>query len=254
MRGIKPLLIGLSFFGMLVNVKAATAATAGASPVGPYQDITQRNVFGLRAPPAQPRTIVDPAPPSASKVILTGITTILGRPLALLKVQTPPRPGQAPAEQSHILTTGQREGGIEVLAINDEAGTVQVNEAGNVMTLDINRDGPKPPASAQPMQPPIQSIPVQQAPVQQGAVQPPVTPANPVSNAAPAVAVPASLLPPPLPPAVNTGLKPMPTRVPRTGAPSQPATQVEQQGQQLTPEEQTLLQEVERAATNAPPR
>ena len=225
MEGTKLAIYFLALLGLSGQVNAAVSDSAR----GPYQGIVERNIFGLRSPPAQPTTTPPIQTPAAPKVILTGITTILGAPLALLKVQFPAIPGRPANEQSYILTEGQKEGDIEVLKINDQAGTVQVNDFGTVMTLDINKDSPKPPATSP------QPIP------QQAAV------ANP-TNPAPGPALPAPVAPPALPDAANTGLKPVPARVPRTGAPAQPVPPPlpPVQPQQLTPEEQALLLELER--------
>ena len=100
---------------------------------------------------------------SPPKVVLTGITTTLGKPQALLKVQLPPRPGQPLAEKAYILTEGQKDGDLEVLKINEQSGTVEVNNSGTRMTLNFDKDSkaaeiqktdpapPRPPATNAPI-------------------------------------------------------------------------------------------------------
>ena len=81
------------------------------------------------------------------------VTTILGNKRALLKMTPPAKPGEPAKEQSFTLGEGQREGDIEVLEINENAGTVKVNDYGTITTLDFDKDGvkvaggPPPPAA-----------------------------------------------------------------------------------------------------------
>ena len=124
--------------GSILNPKAK-AASAGPL-VNPYHLIPDRNVFGLR-PPVPAASAQAQAP--VQKIILTGITTILGDKRALMKTQPPPgRSGEK--EHSLILTEGQREAGVEVLAIDVKAGSVTVNNSGTVMTLTFEKNGAKP--------------------------------------------------------------------------------------------------------------
>jgi hypothetical protein len=146
-----------------IMVSVSTAAVLGSSvqavapdaSINQYQNISDRNVFGLRPPPAQlPAT----NPPAAlPKITLTGITTILGNKRALMKVApTGLKPGD-PKELSMILTEGQREGDIEVLQIDENRGSVKVNNSGTEMLLTFEKDGAKLPASPgpQPAPPPL---------------------------------------------------------------------------------------------------
>ena len=126
----------------------------------PYQSIIDRNVFSLKPPPPPP----DPSEvnkPQVLKITLTGITTILGNKRVLMKTAPPPgKPGEAPkTEQSYILTEGQREGDIEVIAIDDKAGSVKVNNGGTVQTLTFEKDGAKLPSTPAPAAPGIPGAP-----------------------------------------------------------------------------------------------
>ena len=117
----------------------------------PYQSIIDRNVFSLKPPPPPP----DPSEankPQVVKITLTGITTILGNKRVLMKTAPPPgKPNEgAKSEQSYILTEGQREGDIEVIEIDDKAGSVKVNNGGTVQTLTFEKDGAKLPATQAP--------------------------------------------------------------------------------------------------------
>jgi hypothetical protein len=127
----------------LAGVALCTSGNAVTSdaPGNPYQGIVDRNVFGLKSPPPPPDPEANKPPPP--KIFLTGITTILGNKRALLKTTPPPKPGEPAKEQSFTLGEGQREGEIEVLEINEKAGTVKVNDYGTITTLDFDKDGVK---------------------------------------------------------------------------------------------------------------
>jgi hypothetical protein len=152
---IEPVNMSLLFpyFVCFVCFVVLTAAAAD----NPYQGIVERNVFGLKppAPPPDPESSKPPPP----KIFLTGITTILGNKRALMKM-TPPvtKPGEQPKEQSFTLAEGERDGGLEVLEIDEKAGTVKVNNYGTVATIDFESNGvkaaPTPAAVPMPGMPP----------------------------------------------------------------------------------------------------
>jgi hypothetical protein len=118
----------------LVLCAEANAVTPDAS-ANPYQGIVDRNIFGLRPPPPPPSN--EPIKPPAPAVSLTGITTILGKKLAFMNVQVPAKPGeQAKAgPQSFMLGVGEREGEIEVIEIDEKAGTVKLNDYGVITNV-----------------------------------------------------------------------------------------------------------------------
>lgn len=133
---------------------AARAVTPDPAPAAianenPYSGIVERNVFALKAPvPPVVETKVDPGPPPP-KIILSGITTILGHPIALMKVTLPPKPPEpgkpppAATETSMMLSDGQRDGQIEVLQIDTAAKTVKVNNYGTEQLLSFDSNGAK---------------------------------------------------------------------------------------------------------------
>jgi hypothetical protein len=184
----------------------AVCASAHALPVNssensdnPYQSIVDRNVFSLKPPPppADPSEINKP---TAVKITLTGITTILGNKRVLMKTAPPPgKPGEGPkTDQSYILTEGQREGDIEVLEIDEKTGSVKVNNGGTVQTLTFEKDGAKLPATAAPAGPGVPGAQI---------------PGLPVAH-------PASL---PAVPGATTPSFQLPTRVPRLPTTANPA-------------------------------
>jgi hypothetical protein len=223
---------GKYLFGALAGIAFYCSADVidAASSGAPYGRIAERNLFGLHDPVVV--QAITP-PPTLPRVTLSGTTTILGYRLALLRVQSPAKPGEQQREESFMLSEGQREGRIEVLEINEKAGTVRVNNSGTEMTVVFEKDAGK---------------------VAGG----PTTTPNP-SGANPAGGgrgmnagtsgfqrmiptrtgrqVPATVQPP-LPPSAQT--------------PAPPQGQAAEKP--MTPEEQALLKELEQAAQAAPAR
>ncbi len=115
----------------------------------PYRGIVERNVFNLRPPPPPPDNTPPPVPPP--KITLTGITTILGNKRALMKALEPPRPPEPAKEVSYILAEGQRDGDVEVIAIDERAGSVKVNNHGTIQELSFDKDGAKLPNTPPPL-------------------------------------------------------------------------------------------------------
>jgi hypothetical protein len=152
----------VSMMGGLAFCTTANAVTAISpeTPNNPYQSIVDRNVFSLKPPPP-PAEPVEVNKPQALKITLTGITTILGNKRVLMKaVPTTAKPGEAAkAEQSYILTEGQREGDLEILAIDEKLGSVKVSNAGSVQTLTFEKDGAKLPSTPAPAPAPVNGAP-----------------------------------------------------------------------------------------------
>src|SRR5439155_9963167 len=59
------------------------------------------------------------------------------------KPAEPGKPAGQPREESFTLAVGQRQDDIEVLEIDEKAGTVKVNNFGAEMTLSFKDDGVK---------------------------------------------------------------------------------------------------------------
>lgn len=130
---------------LTVGLAGAITATAyAATSTNGYTVIPERNSFGLKEPKPFEAPPPTPQPAALPKLTLTGITTILGTKQALFKVVPPPRPGEAQKEESYILAEGQKEGILEVVAIDEDQGRVRVKNSGTLVVLDIDRDGPKP--------------------------------------------------------------------------------------------------------------
>jgi len=213
--------IGLA--GLLLAFDAAAL-----SADNPYQAILGRNVFALK-----PLTVQDETPATKeapAKIIPAGLTTVVGRKVALFKVQFPPKPPQAAREESFILGEGERAGEIEVIRIDENEGTITFRNKGILIALNLEKDGAKPPNT--PVAPPA-------------GVPPPI--ANNLGGPMP--------LPVPGAPVyhTNSALRNLPARqFPAPPAPTPTPPQVPPQATQqkpLTPEEQIILMELERENT-----
>lgn len=139
--GFWALLCALATSGLCTEPSASNAANTK----NPYSAIAARNVFGLRPPQVIRRELL---PPPLPKVMLTGITTILGDKRALFKIQFPARPREPIKIEYCILTEGQGHGSIEVLEIDDKAGTVKLDNSGTVMAISLEKQPPTPPPTA----------------------------------------------------------------------------------------------------------
>ena len=235
---VRPVLKNLIIASTLAALAPSLCAVAPAPSILQYQSIPDRNAFGLRPPPSP--TAVTNAPAALPKITLTGITTILGNKRALMKVAPVGLKPQDPTkETSIILTEGQREGGIEVLQIDENRGSVKVNNSGTVMLLTFEKDGAKLPAAV---------------PGSPGLV--PVPTALPLPNGRHPGPFPGGI--PPLP--GRTVRTPMgsaangPAAVSPVGSPAanaaaaDSALQAALSNQDLTPEEQEIVKEIQRQA------
>ncbi len=121
-----------------------TLATFAEIKDSPYQIIVDRNPFALKPiPPPPPPPSNEPtntvAPPSDVK--LTGITTLLGPPKVFLEIIDPQtkKTSRPPG-----LLVGEKEGNVEILAIDPTEGTVHIRQGDTETTLDFDKNGLKP--------------------------------------------------------------------------------------------------------------
>ena len=227
--------------GTTLGLCSALLLSAFFSQANQYQEIVDRNLFGLKPPPSAESQA--PPKPEMPKLTLTGITTILGNKRALLK--TAPKPGkqgEAAKEESYILAEGQRDGDIEVISIDEKAGIVRLTYGGDPVTLSFEKDGPKgpggpgggpqgPPPGAPPQAPPgitrpgLRTIPTR-------SLRPPM-PGAPALPGTSAAATPA----PGGAPAADTAA---------AAAASQTQQTQQAQQQDLSPEELLILQDLQK--------
>jgi len=135
--------------------------------VNPYAEIiATRNVFGLKDPPPPPPP-PDSTPP-AQKITLIGIANVLGVKKAVLKPQAapgapgkPPIPGSPPPGQEPplVLTEGAMQDGITVVSIDEDTGTVKVDNNGQELTLSFAKDGLKVPSGPAAPAPGVAGLP-----------------------------------------------------------------------------------------------
>ncbi len=133
-----------------------------------YGEIIRRNAFNLRepAPPKPP-----PEPPASIKVNLTGITTILSEKRVSILVQEQGKP-----QESKMLKEGEREGQIEVISIDESAGSVKIKIGDKETELTFEKDGIKPPTAPTVPTPGSGSLSVPSIP---GISRPPTSPGMP---------------------------------------------------------------------------
>lgn len=130
---------GMVFFGLVGALALVANAPALTDSSNPYERIADRNVFSLKPPPPPPST--EPPPTPAPKIELQGITSILGKRQVLFKAKISDK------DQSFVLSEGQRDGEIEVLAIDEPAGEVKFNNHGALQTLSMEKDAVKAPTT-----------------------------------------------------------------------------------------------------------
>jgi hypothetical protein len=122
---------GVCAVAALLGAGATPWAKADAK-ANPYESIVVRNVFALKPPP-DPTPPPPPAPPPAplAKVVLTGITSIFGpsSKRAILEI-TEQEAGKAGTVKKPILREGERDGSIEVVAIDVEKSIVLIRNGG----------------------------------------------------------------------------------------------------------------------------
>jgi hypothetical protein len=129
------------------------ASAVNADGLNPYTAIVDRNVFNLRPPPPPVTNVVDTAP--ASKVTLLGIVVSPGFKQVMFKTAV----GTPPKETSYALAEGERAGDIEVLTIDQNAGTVRLKNKSEEQNLSMEKDAMKPSAAAGPALPGLPGIP-----------------------------------------------------------------------------------------------
>jgi hypothetical protein len=158
---------------------AGANANVADSSARHYEEIPKRNIFGLKAPePAQ----TPPQEPALSKLVLAGTCSVVDPPRALIDELPPPGAGPAAGKKrSLILAAGERDGNVEVLEINERAGSVTVRNSGTLMVLTFDKDGAKLPSTPTPT-PAVAGIPTNTAAVLPplGMSMPPTNPATPL--------------------------------------------------------------------------
>lgn len=135
LSSMKPLKNCLALLaGVLLAGGSATRVSAEASS-NPYKTIIVRNAFGLKdpPPPQAPPPVVAPTP--TVKVILTGISTIVGT-RALLEI-TEQEPGKTATTRKPVMREGDSDGGVEVISIDVVKSLVRIRSGGSETNLSF---------------------------------------------------------------------------------------------------------------------
>lgn len=129
----------------------------------PYQTISTRNAFALRAIPIE-KVIERPQPPAAPplEILLTGVTTLLGgSPRAFLEFfdsQTKKSDRPSPFREGDRYNEH-----IQIVSIDAVRGLVRINRDGSDVTLDFEKNGIKEGTTRSPAASP--NIPVASVPL-----------------------------------------------------------------------------------------
>lgn len=107
-----------------------------ADDSNPYSSIVVRNIFSLVPMPTNDPADTKPADPPA-KITPNGIMSLFGQLQVLFKVATPPKPGQPPQDQSYVMSEGDRQDGIAVTKIDEQAGMITFDNHGVIQTLAL---------------------------------------------------------------------------------------------------------------------
>src|SRR5271168_44531 len=126
---------------IIVGVGAAFLISAAwaddlAMSGNPYDSIIARNMFSLVPMPTNnPADEKPPDPPA--KITPNGIMSLFGQLQVLFKVATPPKPGQPPQDLSYVMSEGDRQDGIAVNKIDEEAGVITFDNHGIIQQLPL---------------------------------------------------------------------------------------------------------------------
>jgi hypothetical protein len=123
-------LTGLIFLLTALSAFLLPGQTHRDADANPYKTISQRNVFGLKAPvPPPPESPVAPPRP-LPEITLTGIADFSLKKWALLVSAEPGKP-----PKRYTLREGQQDDGLEVRSIDVNAGTVSIRYEGTELLL-----------------------------------------------------------------------------------------------------------------------
>lgn len=231
--------VAICLAGGLAWQISARAVTSDGQ-LNPYAAIVDRNVFNLKPVPPPP----PPAPPpeaQPTKITLLGIVSGFGPKQVMFKTPV----GTPPKETSFALGEGERAEDFEVIEINEIAGAVRIRNHGQEEALTLEKHGMKPAASA-PAVPGVPGVPRPGAP----RIPTPIpTPGRPVTSGIPVptggstvTTFGSGTTTPARPLRVSTSGTPG-----ATGVAGRPITQAQDPQPTLTPEEQMVLMEINRA-------
>lgn len=133
----------MKFAGQIIlalGIASLASITARADDLAmsgnPYDSIVARNIFSLVPMPTNDPADQKPPDPPA-KITPNGIMSLFGQLQVLFKVATPPKPGQPPQDQSYVMSEGDRQDGIAVTKIDEQAGMITFDNHGVIQTLAL---------------------------------------------------------------------------------------------------------------------
>jgi len=154
---LKPSMVSVMQPFSLKRVGCAMAVMALATVVvcanvdtnpNPYATIVDRNPFGLKPPPPPPPPPEQTAPPvPMAKVTMTGLLSTFGEPRVILEIIEDAGKGGGTPTRPPPLREGERQGPVEVLAIDVVKSTVRLRNSGvetNITFPDIAKSTPIP--------------------------------------------------------------------------------------------------------------
>ncbi len=102
-----------------------------------FSSIVPRNAFGLVPVAAAPAVQLPPVPEASPSILLTGVTQIEGKKMAYLTVTTPG------IKEVKYLSLGEteRDGAIEIMAIDLKSGEVQLKDRGRPKVVNFVKNG-----------------------------------------------------------------------------------------------------------------
>jgi hypothetical protein len=120
------------------NPSPANPSSASSSSASPYAAIAVRNIFGLNPPVVTTNDPNELLMASLPKITPTGIMSVFGQSKVLFKVADAATKARPPAkEEFYILSEGQRQDDIEVMAIDEENGLVTFDNHGFTQELPL---------------------------------------------------------------------------------------------------------------------
>lgn len=222
--------------GLVLHISANAVTSDGQ--LNPYAAIVDRNVFNLK--PVPPPAPAAPGPETQpTKITLLGIVSGFGPKQVMFKTPV----GTPPKETSFALGEDERADDFHVIEINEVAGSVRIKNHGVEEALTLEKNGMKPTGSA-PAVPGLPGLPGQRLPPPNPIPGQPVTSGIPAPTGGSAVTTFGS--------GTTTPQRPLRVSAMTSGAPgvagtSRATTQTQSQQPTMTPEEQMVLMEINRA-------
>jgi hypothetical protein len=119
------------------NPSSASSSSASSSSASPYAAIAVRNIFGLNPPVVTTNDPNELLLASLPKITPTGIMSVFGQSKVLFKVADAAKARPPAKEEFYILSEGQRQDDIEVMAIDEENGLVTFDNHGFTQELPL---------------------------------------------------------------------------------------------------------------------